>query len=253
MADGVEWRPDPDPARADEDRSESDEVLEDVRENGRGRPDHIPQLHRALAAAAADLDAMEDRISALFGELDEAAARPVRVVRPTRPPRDESVTTAPVTTGSAEPTVEPTLEPVVEATVEPVEEVMVEPVVELAAGPATVDDDDDLIELFAEGDIGTAEEDSTEEDSTEMAGLEEREQWDGRERRSGRDRRSSEIHEVVVADRMTIISQYEDDLGGAFSDLDAELVAEDPEETRRAKRRMFGRHAKGRRPLSDAG
>ena len=29
-------------------------------------PDHVPQLHRAMAEAAADLDAVEDRLSTLF-------------------------------------------------------------------------------------------------------------------------------------------------------------------------------------------
>ena len=81
---------------------------------------------------------------------------------------------------------------------------------------AAVTDDDDIIDLFGEGDVDWTEDDAPVE-------------------RRG----------VVGADRMAIISQYEEDIGGAFSDLDAELAAEAPDEPKKAKRRKFGRHAKG--------
>jgi hypothetical protein len=52
--------------------------------------------------------------------------------------------------------------------------------------------------------------------------------------------------EPVVADRRAIIGEYEDDIGGDFAALDAELAAEEPDEpAAKAKRRKFGRRAKG--------
>ena len=51
--------------------------------------------------------------------------------------------------------------------------------------------------------------------------------------------------EPVVADRMAIIGEYEDDIGGDFAALDAELAAEKPDGPAEPKRRMFRRRAKG--------
>lgn len=81
MANGAGWRPDPDPDLDDDD----DDAERPGRERywdgslwtdrvrpagGAGLPDsqadHVPQLHRAMSAAAADLDAVDDRISTLF-------------------------------------------------------------------------------------------------------------------------------------------------------------------------------------------
>ena len=54
----------------------------------------------------------------------------------------------------------------------------------------------------------------------------------------------------VVTDRMVIIGEYEDDIGGAFAELDAELAAEEPDEPggkrgRGKHRKKFGRRNKG--------
>ncbi len=38
-------------------------------------PEHVPDLHRALAAATADIDAVEDRLSLLFERTDDAGGR----------------------------------------------------------------------------------------------------------------------------------------------------------------------------------
>jgi hypothetical protein len=200
MANAAGWQPDPDDADQERYWSGSD-WTDEVRPAASGRslggtnatgatgatrgtdaagthgePDHLPQLHRALSAAVAELDAMDDRISTLFDRSDDA---PVRTV-PTA-----------AATGSAVASTEP----------------------EVFPGTAT---DDDIIDLFGEGDTAWTEDDAPVE-------------------RQG----------VTGADRMAIIGQYEDDIGGAFSDLDAELAAETPAESGTAKRRMFGRHAKG--------
>ena len=50
-----------------------------VRPVGRARslrlPEHVPQLQRALAAATADIDAVEDHLSDLFDRTDQTTAR----------------------------------------------------------------------------------------------------------------------------------------------------------------------------------
>jgi hypothetical protein len=48
-----------------------------------------------------------------------------------------------------------------------------------------------------------------------------------------------------VTDRRAIIGEYEDDIGGDFAALDAELAAEEPDEPAEPKRRKFLRRAKG--------
>jgi hypothetical protein len=133
-------------------------------------PDHVPQLHRALSEAAADLDAVEDRLSTLFDRTEDAGGRR----------RSRSSRTAP----SAE-----------------------------AAPAARADDDDDILELFADGDVGATDDDTRPGDA--------------------------------VADRSQVIGDYEDDIAGAFAELDAALAAEEPDEPARAKRRMFRRRANG--------
>ena len=121
-------------------------------------PDHVPQLHKAMAEAAADLDAVEDRLSTLF----ERTEGPGRVEAP-------RTTSAPV---------------------------------------SIVDDD-----------AGETEDD--------LGG-----------------------GAPVVTDRMAIIGEYEDDIGGDFAELDAELAAEEPDEPARKDgkgkhRKKFGRRSKG--------
>ena len=50
---------------------------------------------------------------------------------------------------------------------------------------------------------------------------------------------------ATVVDRMAIIGEYEDDIGGDFAALDAELAAEEPDGPVEPKRRMFRRRTKG--------
>ena len=70
MDKGPGWRPVPE--RADQERYWSGSDWTDrVRPAGKGRsslhlPEHVPELQRALAAATADIDAVEDRLSAMF-------------------------------------------------------------------------------------------------------------------------------------------------------------------------------------------
>jgi hypothetical protein len=49
-------------------------------------PEHVPELQRALAAATADIDSVEDRLSALFDRSETAPGQPPRP-RPPRTPR----------------------------------------------------------------------------------------------------------------------------------------------------------------------
>jgi len=166
MANAAGWQPDPDPDRHDQERYWSGSTWTDrVRPVGSAgpadrAPDHVPQLHRAMSAAAADLDAVDDRISTLFERTEEP--RPVRT-----PPMK---------------------------------------------GAAT-DTDDDIIELFEDGDVATSDDDRS----------------DG----------------AVVVDRKDVISEYEELASGTFADLDAELASEEPDQPGKAKRRMFRRRAKG--------
>ena len=66
----------PDPEREDQERYWGGSDWTDrVRPAGKGRsslhlPEHVPELQRALAAATADIDAVEDRLSTLFDRND---------------------------------------------------------------------------------------------------------------------------------------------------------------------------------------
>jgi hypothetical protein len=75
--DDVGWGPDPE--RGDRQRPPG--------KSGPPRvPEHGPQLHKALAAATADLDAVEDRLSTLFERTEGVPTpRSSRIV-PARPP-----------------------------------------------------------------------------------------------------------------------------------------------------------------------
>jgi hypothetical protein len=73
MAIGPGWKQDPE--RDDQERYWSGSVWTDrVRPAGRAGslhlPEHVPHLHRALSAATADIDAVEDRLSTLFERSD---------------------------------------------------------------------------------------------------------------------------------------------------------------------------------------
>jgi hypothetical protein len=90
------------------------------------------------------------------------------------------------------------------------------PAADSAGGGDAATDDDEIFDLFedGEGEVGDADDDVG-------------------------------IDEPVVADRMAIIGEYEDDIAGDFAELDAELAAEEPDGPAEPKRRMFGRRAKG--------
>jgi hypothetical protein len=90
-----------------------------------------------------------------------------------------------------------------------------------AGGAAAGDDDDadDIFDLFEDG-----EEEEEADDDVEFA---------------------QPATATTFADRMAIIGEYEDDIGGEFAALDAELAAEEPDEPAgNGKRRKFGRRAK---------
>jgi hypothetical protein len=104
---------------------------------------------------------------------------------------------------------------------------------EFAAGTGTTgadddddvvsDDDDDILDLFEDGDSEAEEAD----DDIGFA-------------------QPATTATATVADRMAIIGEYEDDIGGDFAALDAELAAEEPDDPAgKGKRRKFGRRAKG--------
>jgi hypothetical protein len=84
----------PDPEREDQERYWSGSGWTDrVRPAGKGRPlhlpEHVPDLQRALAAATADIDAVEDRLSSLFDRA-EGAPRPSPPPQPVRPPERDA-------------------------------------------------------------------------------------------------------------------------------------------------------------------
>ncbi len=87
MDKGPGWLPDPE--RADQERYWSGSDWTDrVRPAGKGRsslhlPEHVPELQRALAAATADIDAVEDRLSAMF---DRTAGVQQPTTSPVTPP-----------------------------------------------------------------------------------------------------------------------------------------------------------------------
>ena len=75
MADAPGWKPDPE--REDQERYWSGSAWTDrVRPAGKAGslhlPEHVPHLHRALSAATADIDAVEDRLSVLFERTEGA-------------------------------------------------------------------------------------------------------------------------------------------------------------------------------------
>jgi hypothetical protein len=78
MANAAGWQSDPE--QGDQERDRSGPAWTDcVRPTERGRsssvPEHGPQLHRALAAATTDIDAVESRLSTLF-ERSQADPKP---------------------------------------------------------------------------------------------------------------------------------------------------------------------------------
>jgi hypothetical protein len=84
----------PDPEREDQERYWSGSAWTDrVRPAGKGRslhlPEHVPDLQRALAAATADIDAVEDRLSSLFDRA-EGVPRPSPPPPSVRPPQPDA-------------------------------------------------------------------------------------------------------------------------------------------------------------------
>jgi hypothetical protein len=93
MDDAPGWLPDPE--REDQERYWSGSGWTDrVRPAGKGRPlhlpEHVPDLQRALAAATADIDAVEDRLSSLFERAEGGAPRPSPPPQPVRPPERDA-------------------------------------------------------------------------------------------------------------------------------------------------------------------
>ncbi len=88
----------PDPEREDQERYWNGSSWTDrVRPAGKGRsphlPEHVPDLQRALAAATADIDAVEDRLSNLFDRAEGAPrsrARSLPPPQPVRPPEPDA-------------------------------------------------------------------------------------------------------------------------------------------------------------------
>jgi len=76
MDNGPGWLPDPEDGDRERYWNGSD-WTDRVRPAGKGRslhlPEHVPELQRALAAATADIDAVEDRLSTLFDRADSRA------------------------------------------------------------------------------------------------------------------------------------------------------------------------------------
>jgi Protein of unknown function (DUF2510) len=83
----------PDPEQEGQERFWDGEAWTDeVRPDGSGDtrlahlPEHVPELQRALAAATADIDSVEDRLSTLFDRSEGASGQGPRP-RPARGPR----------------------------------------------------------------------------------------------------------------------------------------------------------------------
>ncbi len=107
MANAAGWQPDPE--QGDQERFWSGSAWTDrVRPTERGGssrvPGHGPQLHRALVAATADIDAVESRLSTLFERSTtdpRPALSPPPVVPPTEPVGDDEILDLTATTTSS--------------------------------------------------------------------------------------------------------------------------------------------------------
>jgi hypothetical protein len=134
MDNSAGWRPDPE--RDDQERYWSGAAWTDrVRPAGKSGslhlPEHVPELQRALSAATADIDAVEDRLATLFHRTDgsDGADRTARTSHAAATPRAAS------------------------------------PPPPASRPPApTGDDGDDIIELFDERDVADDEADDDDRD-----------------------------------------------------------------------------------------
>jgi hypothetical protein len=97
MDDAPGWQQDPE--REDQERYWSGSGWTDrVRPAGNAGsprlPEHVPELHRALAAATADIEVVEDRLSTLFDRAEGAPrprSSPVTTPPPQRHPDDDEI------------------------------------------------------------------------------------------------------------------------------------------------------------------
>lgn len=98
MDNAAGWQPDPE--REDQERYWSGSAWTDrVRPAGKARslhlPEHVPELQRALAAATADIDAVEDRLSNLFDRTEgKSQAGSVPATPPSSKPPPAAATEA---------------------------------------------------------------------------------------------------------------------------------------------------------------
>jgi hypothetical protein len=97
MDNAAGWQPDPE--REDQERYWSgSEWTDRVRPAGKARslhlPEHVPELQRALAAATADIDAVEDRLSNLFDRTEGKSPGSVPETPPTSKPPPASAANA---------------------------------------------------------------------------------------------------------------------------------------------------------------
>ncbi len=96
MDEGPGWMPDPEDAEQERFWSGSqwtDRVRPATTSNSLHLPEHVPELQRALAAATADIDEVEARLSVLFdrsGDRAGSSAPPARE-RTVRVDRDSEV------------------------------------------------------------------------------------------------------------------------------------------------------------------
>jgi Protein of unknown function (DUF2510) len=154
MDNGPGWRSDPED-EAQERYWSGSAWTDRVRPAGKSRslhlPEHVPELQRALAAATTDIDAVEDRLSAMFDRTDGAAppARP-SAASTRRPRADRDVYADADTDAVAE---------------DSVSDDDVEPVRAEWAHPADEDGSDD--ETFAELNAALAAEEPDETDEAE--------------------------------------------------------------------------------------
>jgi len=79
MENGPGWLPDPEDAGLERywnGTAWTDRVRPAGRAGALHLPEHVPDLQRALAAATADIDAVEERLSTMFDRTEGRAARP---------------------------------------------------------------------------------------------------------------------------------------------------------------------------------
>ena len=94
MDDAAGWRQDPE--REDQERYWSgSDWTERVRPAGKAGsprlPEHVPELHRALAAATADIEVIEDRLSTLFDRTEGTRRPGSSPVPPSRDPDEDEI------------------------------------------------------------------------------------------------------------------------------------------------------------------